>query len=92
MSVVKAIVINPKDNVATAVDEIQPKSKVHVKIGNRELEVETKDKIPFGHKFAIRKILKEKKIIKYGEIIGIATENIDVGEYVHIHNIKSIYV
>ena len=38
------------------------------------------DKIPAGHKFALRDIAKGEYVIKYGEIIGKATENIKKGE------------
>ena len=47
------------------------------------------DKIPAGHKFALRKIEKGEYVVKYGEIIGRATETILAGEWVHTHNVKS---
>ena len=47
------------------------------------------DKIPAGHKFALRDIAKGEYVIKYGEIIGRATENIKQDEWVHTHNVKS---
>ncbi len=47
------------------------------------------DKIPAGHKFALRDILCGDLIIKYGEIIGRATQDIKEGEWVHTHNVKS---
>ena len=43
-------------------------------------------KIPYGHKFALKKITKNNFIIKYGEIIGKAKKNIKIGPHVHIHN------
>lgn len=47
------------------------------------------DNIPAGHKFALRDIAAGEYVIKYGEIIGRATENIKKGEWVHTHNVKS---
>ena len=47
------------------------------------------DKIPVGHKFAIRNIAKDEYVIKYGQIIGIATKDISKGDWVHTHNLKS---
>lgn len=82
----KAIVINPKDNVANALSKIVKGEKV--KIGSREVEV--KQDIPFGHKFAIKRIKKGEKIIKYGEAIGRATKDIDAGEHVHVHNVEGL--
>ena len=47
------------------------------------------DNIPAGHKFALKDIKKGEYIVKYGEIIGKATEDIKKGEWVHTHNVKS---
>ena len=45
--------------------------------------------IPAGHKYALKKICKGETVIKYGEIIGRATQDIAEGEWVHTHNVKS---
>ena len=42
-----------------------------------------------GHKYALRDINKGENIIKYGNPIGHATEDIKKGEHVHSHNIKT---
>ena len=42
-----------------------------------------------GHKYAIRDIKKGENIIKYGNPIGHATEDIKVGDHVHSHNVKT---
>ena len=47
------------------------------------------EKIPAGHKYALREIKKGEYIVKYGEIIGRATADIRQGEWVHTHNVKS---
>lgn len=47
------------------------------------------DKIPAGHKYALKDIQKGKYVIKYGEIIGRATEDITKGAWVHTHNVRS---
>ncbi len=47
------------------------------------------DKIPAGHKYALRTIACGETVIKYGEIIGRATQDIAEGEWVHTHNVKS---
>lgn len=46
--------------------------------------------VGFGHKAAIKSIKKEEEIIKYGQRIGVATQNINPGEWVHLHNMKSV--
>ena len=47
------------------------------------------EKVPAGHKYALRDIKKGEYVIKYGEIIGKATLDIAKGEWVHTHNLKS---
>ncbi|MBQ8508991.1 MAG: altronate dehydratase [Clostridia bacterium] len=42
-----------------------------------------------GHKFALRHIKKGEDIIKYGYPIGHATADIQAGEHVHTHNLRS---
>ena len=87
---IDAITIKEQDNVATALREIQPEEDILVGIGEQSKQVQIKEMIPYGHKFAIRNILKGENIIKYGEIIGRATNNIDSGIHAHIQNIESL--
>ena len=42
-----------------------------------------------GHKYALFPIKKGENVIKYGSPIGHATEDIEVGEHVHTHNLKT---
>ena len=42
-----------------------------------------------GHKYALRDIKKGEYIIKYGNPIGHAIEDIKAGEHVHTHNVKT---
>ena len=53
-------------------------------------EGEKKQLIKKGHKFALRDIAKGEKIIKYGAPIGIATKDIAEGEWVHVHNVRTL--
>jgi hypothetical protein len=45
-----------------------------------------------GHKVACRRIVAGEKILKYGVPIGSATRDIEPGEHVHLHNMKSDYL
>lgn len=82
----KAIVMNELDNVATALEDIGVGEEVSV----GGWEIKAKAPIPFGHKIAIRPIRKGESVIKYGEVIGVATEDIDPGDWVHVHNVVSL--
>lgn len=82
---IKTLKINDKDMVAVLLEDGKENDKF--KIEGREFVLN--DKIPFGHKVAIENIPPEKNIIKYGEVIGYATQKINKGDWVHTHNIKS---
>jgi len=45
--------------------------------------------IPVNHKVAIVDIKKGDAVLKYGEIIGYATNDIKAGEHVHENNLDS---
>lgn len=48
--------------------------------------------VGIGHKVAVRAIAAGESIVKYQCPIGIATEPIAPGAYVHTHNVKSGYL
>jgi altronate hydrolase len=48
--------------------------------------VATIERIPAGHKVAIRAIAVGEPIRRYGQIIGFATSPIEPGRHVHVHN------
>ena len=85
----KAIVIDPKDSVAVAVAELAPGECCTVRVGDELRSLEIREKIPFGHKFALRRISKGDNVLKYGEVIGEAAEDIEPGAWVHVHNLVS---
>ncbi len=84
----RAILMHEKDNVATVLTDIGAGDEV-VTEGAVSRQIVAGEAILFGHKIAIAPISKDKKILKYGEIIGIATRAIKVGAHVHVHNLKS---
>jgi len=45
-----------------------------------------------GFKVARQTIPAGQKVLKYGACIGLATQDIDVGQLVHVHNLKSNYL
>ena len=87
----RALMMNAKDNVATALEHLDMKALIHVVLPSQEIlkEVAPNQAVPFGHKIAIIGIKKGDKVIKYGEVIGNASQDIELGDYVHVHNVKS---
>ena len=84
----KAIVIDSKDNVATALVELPKTEVVVVEIGDDKLDIMLLENIFAGHKFALRDLKIGGPVIKYGETIGLATANILPGQLVHVHNVE----
>jgi altronate dehydratase small subunit len=84
----QAIVVNKKDNVATALQQLEKGDSVIIEIDNVAFEVLLSQPVQFGHKFALDNIEQGNAIIKYGEKIGIASLKITQGEHVHLHNVE----
>ena len=82
----KLIRINPRDNVAVA---LEPLFKGDVVTVDGDTFTIFSD-IPGGHKVALSDIKKEEKIIKYGYPIGAAKEDIEKGQHVHAFNIHTL--
>ena len=70
--------LNDSDNIFFAVDGLMP--------GADALGFAVQDRVPKGHKMASRKIEKGEPILKFGQIIGFAGEDIEPGRHVHTHN------
>jgi len=43
--------------------------------------------IPAGHKVAVKAVSQGQAVRRYGQIIGFAKRDIEVGEHVHVHNL-----
>ena len=87
----KAIQIDERDNVVTATGDVDAGEQREVigSDGGVILKLKVSETIPFGHKLAIRPIKKGEAILKYGEIIGVASKPIPAGAWVHTHNVGS---
>jgi altronate dehydratase small subunit len=87
---VGAILLNKKDNVATALRDIEAGETVLVGVPDGTMTCRVPEPIDYGHKFAVIQILLGDHITKYGEVIGRATQNIAVGAHAHVQNIESL--
>ena len=84
-----AIIMKAIDNVCTVVETVEPATEVSAEIDGKTFAVAVVERIPFGHKFALKPMKKGDAVIKYGEIIGLATKEIQTGQHVHVHNVES---
>ena len=72
----KTIKINPADNVAVALEVLKANETIEVE--GQVLTLNTD--IPAGHKFLLTDLSAGENIIKYGNPIGHATEDIKKGD------------
>ena len=78
------ILLHPADTVAVARVAIAP--GVEVRAG--DWVVRALDPIGPGHKIALREIRRGESVLRYGEVIGRAREDIPAGRHVHTHNLS----
>lgn len=77
--------ICPEDNVAVALRDIKKGEKV---AGGFD-PVTVLDDVGRGHKIALYDIGAGMPVIKYGNRIGLASEDIKAGSFVHTHNVRT---
>ena len=70
--------LNTRDNIIVAVDSVQPGTAVQGTTATA--------RIMRGHKMAAQAIAKGQPVLKFGQIIGFATEDVAPGAHVHTHN------
>lgn len=87
----RALMMNAKDNVATALEELDKITLVSVILPSQEVfkELTPEKAIPSGHKIAVKQIRKGDQVLKYGQVIGNASQDIGLGDHVHVHNVMS---
>ena len=82
---IKILRINKKDNVGVTLTPLKKDDSLEVEgilyIANENIDL--------GHKIALSDIFKGEKVIKYGEVIGYAIQDIKKGDWIHVHNLQS---
>lgn len=81
MSNQRALRLHERDNIAVALTSLTLGSNV-------EQNLQVSEHINSGHKIATRDISSGESIIKYGNVIGVATSDIKKGHHVHEHNVS----
>src|SRR6185312_5495864 len=76
------VIIDPSDDVAVALRELQPGEAVAP-------GVTAVQPIPAGHKVALKPVPAGAPVRKYGFPIGRARVDIAPGEHVHTHNLAT---
>lgn len=85
-----AVLMNEQDNVAVLTEPLRYKDLcIYTDSQGKEHSISIMEDIPVYHKAALCEIAKGEQIIKYGECIGVAVDDIAQGEHVHVHNVRS---
>ncbi len=85
----QAFCIHRDDNVATLLSAAGP-GAVAI-LGEVSARIVARESIAAMHKIALAPIPLGGAVIKYGCAIGRATRPIEVGEWIHLHNLASNY-
>lgn len=85
-----SLVMNERDDVATVLRAMSIGEQMRYRKGDSLESLILLDTIDFGHKVAITSIQQGASVYKYGEVIGKATQAIEPGQHVHVHNIEGV--
>src|SRR5690606_11406000 len=79
------LILNENDNVAIALKHFRKGDILSL----QDNEIKIIEDIPKGHKIAIQPMPELQHVVKYGYPIGHAKKSIQVGEWVHTHNVQT---
>ena len=82
-----AVIHHEDDNVAIAIRPVRAGEAV---VANAREVVRAAQDVAVGHKIALSAIPSGGKVYRYGEPIVEATEAIEPGVWVHVHNTRPI--
>lgn len=82
------LVLNPEDNVVVCRRDVRAGEKLVI---DGDVVVARSD-VGLGHKIARLPIHSGAPVVKYGMSIGSSTVEIQPGDWVHLHNMKSDYI
>jgi|GEM_PF-243728 len=87
----KFLVHNEGDDVGVATEDIVSGDAIvgiFMDTGG-EVALTARGAVPLSHKIAVRALARGDEVTEYGTRVGVATSDIEVGDYVHTHNIRS---
>lgn len=87
----KALAHRRGDDVAVAVTPISAGEEIVVVYldDDGEERLHALADVPYGHKVALQPLAAGAPLIEYAVQVGVATRDIEAGDYVHTHNVKS---
>ena len=85
--VCNAILIDPRDSVATVTVPVRSGETVCWAAGDGAACLTAREDIPRYHKIAVKPVPAGDAVLKYGEYIGRALRDIPAGAWVHVHDL-----
>jgi altronate dehydratase small subunit len=82
----KAVVLKPQDNVAIALTDLEVGLELDLNSEGCSFHLNLKEPIAYQHKFSVATVHPGQEIVKDGVVIGVATDPIQPGQHVHVHN------
>ncbi len=82
MNANNSIKLSGSDNVAVVLDDVAKGEMAN------PVAITAREAVQRGHKMAVAPIGPGEAIVKYGQIIGFASERIAPGQHVHVHNVS----
>jgi altronate hydrolase len=79
-----AIRLHPDDSVAIARVPLSPSQTIII----NGVELRVIQPIPAGHKIALKPIGRGENVVRYGQVIGRASQAIGAGEHIHLQNLS----
>lgn len=92
MSIPHFLVHSPKDNVGViVVEDLKAGTAMSgvVTENDSATSATARQDIPIGHKVALKAMKSGETVIKYGEDIGRLVADVEAGDHVHTHNLKT---
>lgn len=86
---INSILLNENDTLVTVITAVTTGSEIYYTMNGVTSKIKAATNIPKYHKAAIKSISKGDEIFKYGERIGYANSDINIGEHVHTNNLNS---
>lgn len=83
------VMLHPDDTVVTALDQMDQGDRLTVTLDGAPVSVTVTGPIAYAHKVAVREMAPGDPVTKYGEVIGVASQPIRPGDWVHVHNVDS---
>ncbi len=82
---VDAIHLHSNDNIGVATRNLKAGEVISVATH----EITLQEDVPAGHKFALESMVTDQQVFKYGQSIGITSDAIGAGQWVHTHNLSN---